>query len=81
MEQGAPKKSEIRAKRIDHFFLRRHWLRKIKCFECGQDIEIKWLKRVELVVPICPQCYEKFKECFEETVPSPCEFVERCNLK
>lgn len=56
-------------------------MRKIKCFECGQDIEIKWLKRVELVVPICPQCYEKFKECFEETVPSPCEFVERCNLK
>lgn len=53
---------------------------KIKCFECGCDVDAGWFKRTGLTVPLCPDCYDEFRHLFEQ-VPDPLEFKERCNLE
>ncbi|NLI99471.1 hypothetical protein GX441_12570 [bacterium] len=56
-------------------------MRKIFCFECGKEIDKQWLKRIDLIVPICPDCYNEIRNAFEEKVPAPVEYNDRCNLR
>lgn len=53
----------------------------LKCFACGREVDVNCLECRELIMPICPDCYEEFRHLFEEQVPAPLEFKERCNLK
>lgn len=60
---------------------RRHVVANLTCVECGKKVDGKWLEDNDIAVPLCPQCYVKFKQRFEESTPTPSEYTERCNLK
>ncbi|MBN2379697.1 hypothetical protein JXM67_07845 [candidate division WOR-3 bacterium] len=53
----------------------------MKCVECGKGVDKKWLKKSNVVVPLCPECYEKVKHLFEEFDPQASKVSTRCNSK
>jgi len=53
----------------------------VKCVECGKGVEKDWLKKINVVVPLCPVCYEKARHLFEEFESQTSEVSTRINSK